>query len=140
MRSALHCLLLFSALWTLSFCGTSLIYVVNEAMNWTEAQEHCREKYTDLLTIESEKKMDYIAAALAGEMGHFWIGLKQKSEENTTSWIWSDGSYSSYEFWDNGQPDNSVGDNCVQLWSDLLFQWNDVQCCWPGPFICYEGE
>ncbi|XP_049338822.1 macrophage mannose receptor 1-like isoform X4 [Astyanax mexicanus] len=141
MRSALHCLLLFSALWTLSFCGTRQFYVVNTAKNWTEAQKYCREKFTDLATIQNQEEVDAVKSALNGASGHFWIGLRQNPEQKTIrSWIWSDGSNFSYSNWVHGQPNNHVGDNCVQLRTEYGYGWDDVFCYSPFQFICYKEQ
>ncbi|KAL6491169.1 hypothetical protein MHYP_G00015140 [Metynnis hypsauchen] len=138
MSSALYLVLLFSALWTLSFCGTRQFYVVNESKNWTDAQKHCRGNFTDLATIESQEEMNALVAVLNGTGNLSWIGLRQKVQQNTASWIWSDGSNSSYRYWDTGEPNNPVGDNCVQLWYSPEYRWNDAGCKWPNPFICYK--
>uniref|UniRef100_A0A3B4CB55 C-type lectin domain-containing protein n=1 Tax=Pygocentrus nattereri TaxID=42514 RepID=A0A3B4CB55_PYGNA len=71
-----------TALWTLSFCGTRQFYVVNENKTWTDAQNYCRENFTDLATIESQEEMNSLVAVLKGKTGHFWIGL---IEQYTTS-------------------------------------------------------
>ncbi|KAI4871903.1 hypothetical protein NFI96_024315, partial [Prochilodus magdalenae] len=142
MSSALYVLLLFSALWTLSLCGTRHFHLVNKQKNWTEAQSYCREKFTDLATIESQQEMDALIAVLIGTGGHAWIGLREKDEPYRTvgnrSWTWSDGSNSSYRYWNTGDPNNAVGDNCVELCYGPEYRWNDAGCKFLNPFICYE--
>ncbi|XP_049338839.1 C-type mannose receptor 2-like [Astyanax mexicanus] len=138
MRSALHCLLLFSALWTLSFCGTRQFHVVNNKLNWTEAQKYCRENFTDLATIENQEEMDAVKAAVNGTSGHFWIGLRQIPEQQDGSWIWSDKSNPSYTDWNTGEPNSPEKDNCVELWSESEYRWNDAGCTYPSPFVCYK--
>ncbi|KAL7880762.1 hypothetical protein SRHO_G00030160 [Serrasalmus rhombeus] len=164
MSSALYLVLLFSALWTLSFCGTRQFYVVNEKKNWTDAQNYCRENFTDLATIESQEEMNALLAGVIGTEGLFWIGLSQNVEQNSVaqqmhvpaigpcpqistslqnqlrpeSWIWSDGSNSSYRYWKDQEPSHGVNENCVQLWYKPEYRWNDAQCCLPNPFICYK--
>ncbi|KAL7875540.1 hypothetical protein AOLI_G00105030 [Acnodon oligacanthus] len=69
MSSALYLVLLFSALWTLSFCGTRQFHVVNIKKNWTDAQKHCRANFTDLATIESQEEMNAVIAVLNGTRG-----------------------------------------------------------------------
>ncbi|KAL7880754.1 hypothetical protein SRHO_G00030080 [Serrasalmus rhombeus] len=139
MSSALYLVLLFSALWTLTFCGIRQFHVVNQDKTWTNAQKHCREKYTDLVTIESQEEMNALVAVLNGTAGLSWIGLRQKVQQSTAVWIWSDGSKSSYRYWNTGEPNNPVGDNCVQLNQSHEYRWNDAGCQWPNPFICYKG-
>ncbi|KAL7875535.1 hypothetical protein AOLI_G00104980 [Acnodon oligacanthus] len=142
MSSALYLVLLFSALWTLSFCGTRQFHVVNVQKNWTDAQKHCRANFTDLATIESQEEMNAVIAVLNGTAGNFWIGLRQKGQQSTAvinqSWNWSDGSNSSYRYWNDKEPNGGVGVYCVQLWESPGYRWNDAGCQWPGPFICYK--
>uniref|UniRef100_A0A3B1JDV5 C-type lectin domain-containing protein n=1 Tax=Astyanax mexicanus TaxID=7994 RepID=A0A3B1JDV5_ASTMX len=125
--------MLFTALCNRSFCGTRQFHVVNYNKSWTEAQKYCRENFTDLATIENQEEMNAVKAAINGSSGLFWIGLKIY-----TSWIWSDGSNSSYRNWSIGKPDNLVGDNCVQLLNESGYSWNDAGCIWGSPFICYK--
>ncbi|KAL7875543.1 hypothetical protein AOLI_G00105060 [Acnodon oligacanthus] len=138
MSSALYLVLLFSALWTLSFCGTRQFHVVNEKKTWTDAQKHCREKYTDLATIESQEEMNAVKAVLNGTAGDFWMGLKQKEKEENTCWMWSDGSNFSYSNWKAGEPNNHGTDNCGELWREDGYRWNDAVCSKTKPFVCYK--
>ncbi|XP_036452684.1 macrophage mannose receptor 1-like [Colossoma macropomum] len=137
MSSALYLILLFSALWTLSFCGTRQFHVVKVNKTWDEAQKHCRENFTDLATIESQEEMNALTAVLNGTKGYFWIGLRQKVQQNNISWIWSDGSNSSYRYWDAGEPNNNGSDNCGIL-CPSAYRWNDLHCNYLDPFVCYK--
>ncbi|XP_017538256.1 macrophage mannose receptor 1-like [Pygocentrus nattereri] len=137
MSSALYLVLLFSALWTLSFCWTPQFHVVEENKTWTDAQNYCRETFTDLATIENQEHMNAVKAVLTAAAGNAWIGLRRKI--NADSWIWSDGSNSSYRDWDTREPNNGVGDYCVQLLQDHEYRWNDECCQWANPFICYKA-
>ncbi|KAL7875557.1 hypothetical protein AOLI_G00105200 [Acnodon oligacanthus] len=141
MSSALYLVLLFSALWTLSFCWTRQFYVVNEEKTWTNAQKHCREEYTDLVTIESQEEMNAVIAVLSGKTGPFWIGLREKGQEgNSKSWIWSDGSQFSYSNWKTGEPNNNDHNNCGALLGNSGYRWNDEGCQWKHPFVCQEDQ
>ncbi|KAI4885548.1 hypothetical protein NFI96_021186 [Prochilodus magdalenae] len=152
MSSALYVLLLFSALCTLSLCGTHQFLLVNINKTWTEAQSYCREKFTDLATIESQQEMAILVAVVNGAGDRSWIGLREKAELNATkgncSWTWSDGSNFSYSYWNTGEPNgkepnsnepnNTASDNCVELWYGPEYKWNDAGCQHTKPFICYE--
>ncbi|KAL6491148.1 hypothetical protein MHYP_G00014930 [Metynnis hypsauchen] len=142
MSSALYLVLLFSALWTLSSCGTRIFYVVNERKNWTDAQNYCREKFTDLVTIENQQEMNALLALVTGTGGYFWIGLRQKAQQSTAIWIWSDGSNSSYRYWNPGEPNGGVGDYCVELsyYSAYgsTYRWYDSDCSWLRSLVCYK--
>ncbi|KAL6491166.1 hypothetical protein MHYP_G00015110 [Metynnis hypsauchen] len=156
MSSALYLVLLFSALWTLSFCGTRQFYIVTEKKTWADAQKHCREKFIDLATIESQEEMKAVEAVLKGKMGGFWMGLRQKENVNNTCfqgaaagpvmtsgvnrcWMWSDGSIFSYSNWKTGEPNNDGTDNCGELRLDNSYRWNDGACSYTTPFVCYKN-
>ncbi|KAI4887036.1 hypothetical protein NFI96_005193 [Prochilodus magdalenae] len=138
MSSALYVLLLFSALWTLSLCGTRHFHLVNVKKNWTEAQSYCRANYTDLATIESQQEMDAVLNLIGGTRSYFWIGLRL----NNKSWTWSDGSNSSYRYWNVGEPNGAASDYCVELsyypQYYSAYGWYDSPCDWSRSFICYE--
>ncbi|XP_037389958.1 macrophage mannose receptor 1-like [Pygocentrus nattereri] len=155
MSSALYLVLLFSALWTLSFCGTRQFHVVNQDKNWTDAQKYCRENFTDLATIESQEEMNALLAVLKRKTGYFWIGLRQKENVNNTCfqgaaagppmtsggnrcWTWSDGSKFSYSKWNSGEPNNDGTDNCGGLRSANIYRWNDGLCSYTNQFVCYN--
>uniref|UniRef100_A0A3B1K0I1 C-type lectin domain-containing protein n=1 Tax=Astyanax mexicanus TaxID=7994 RepID=A0A3B1K0I1_ASTMX len=68
----------FTILTYSQFC----FYVVNEGKTWTEAQKYCREKFTDLATIQNEEEMDTVKAIVNWRYSNYWIGLKMNPETN----------------------------------------------------------
>ncbi|XP_036453241.1 macrophage mannose receptor 1-like [Colossoma macropomum] len=138
MNSALHVILLFSGQWALTLCGTHQFHVVEESKNWTEAQKYCRDKFTDLATIESREEMDTVITIISGREGHFWIGLILTVENNTPSWIWSDGSQTSYRNWNTGQPDVKAN-YCGELRSEDAYRWTVIECNLLHKFVCYQN-
>ncbi|XP_066537357.1 snaclec 27-like [Hoplias malabaricus] len=56
---------------------------------------------------------------------------------NNSTWVWSDGSNSSYRDWYPGEPSNGPGEDCVQLWKNN--QWNNAYCSNPNAFVCYKS-
>ncbi|KAL0150006.1 hypothetical protein M9458_054665, partial [Cirrhinus mrigala] len=66
-------------------CLSSAVYhFVNQQMNWTEAQRYCREKHTDLVTINDMQEQNDIKQTVNGSVERVWIGLNR-----TNTWIWS---------------------------------------------------
>jgi hypothetical protein len=53
------------------------------------------------------------------------------------NWVLSDGSSATYLNWHTGQPDKELDhDDCVQVWPNQNFQWNDVYCEYSYWFYC----
>ncbi|XP_062372041.1 macrophage mannose receptor 1-like [Sardina pilchardus] len=117
-------------------------HVVKENKNWTEAQQHCREKFTDLATIDDMTEMEKVNSTIReADAGNAWIGLKKGS---SPKWQWSLADRDFYrenetEFrnWDVQQPDNGVQENCVFIGENG--KWHDSHCNHLNHFICYDG-
>ncbi|XP_041799008.1 C-type mannose receptor 2-like [Chelmon rostratus] len=119
-------------------------YYVNLAVNWADAQHYCREKYTDLATIES---MDDISR-LKPDFSYTWawIGLKDDPESwkgdlgnDSNSWRWSttgETSKTGYQSWDVNEPNSKkANENCVLMANDG--KWRDANCQFSLSFVCY---
>ncbi|XP_034538170.1 L-selectin-like [Notolabrus celidotus] len=113
-------------------------HYIADSMNWNEAQTYCREKYTDLATIESPEEMEQVKkiALLSGLNSEVWIGVFSK-----ILWKWSDnytGSGAEYKKWSTPyQPSFKNADElCVQLHKG---KWADFNCSFESPFMCYRG-
>ncbi|KAE8279385.1 Snaclec stejaggregin-B subunit beta-1 Precursor [Larimichthys crocea] len=97
--------------------------VINEKMNWLQAQKYCRDKHTDLISGLTQLNQ---VKDLNPRTVNFWIGLFRDT------WRWSDGSSSSFRNWDP-----EVGDkNCALLKSSG--QWRSADCDMKKPFFCYD--
>ena len=54
-----------------------------------------------------------------------WIGLNDIDNENT--FVWADGSSSTYRKWNSGEPNDSGGnEDCVHIFGTEY--WNDIPC------------
>uniref|UniRef100_A0A8C1NYU9 C-type lectin domain-containing protein n=2 Tax=Cyprinus carpio TaxID=7962 RepID=A0A8C1NYU9_CYPCA len=114
-------------------------HFVNQNMSWTEAQRYCREKYTDLVTINDmneQNDTNQLLQRVNSSADRVWIGLQD-------TWIWSlnnsdfyRGNESQFRKWGTNQPDGD-GD-CVYM--DHDGQWHDVDCSTTRHFICYNGS
>ncbi|XP_073326658.1 C-type lectin 1-like [Pagrus major] len=116
--------------------GLNVTFVLIETpMTWTEAQSYCRDHHTDLASVrntaENQEVKDVIPSGEAA-----WIGLFRDS------WKWSDGSNSSFRYWDQGygQPDNYGGnmEDCVVAALGRDGKWFDIPCGLKRPFVCYS--
>ncbi|XP_076145685.1 macrophage mannose receptor 1-like [Alosa pseudoharengus] len=115
-------------------------HVVKEQKTWTEAQQYCREEFTDLATIDDMTEMEKVKSMIheAGA-GDAWIGLMHVS---SPKWQWSLADRDFYreneaEFRScaQGQP-NQIDEEYVVMKEHG--KWHDFMCSHSFPFICYD--
>ncbi|KAG7474447.1 hypothetical protein JOB18_009006 [Solea senegalensis] len=121
-----------------------MYYYINQNMTWFQAQNYCREHYTDLATFDSyddtsmrEPTLSYKAA---------WIGLfddpkswKENLGNESNSWRWSvsgEAGKTTFEAWASGEPSFTNGsESCVVVNPDGT--WGDATCAGAYAFVCY---
>uniref|UniRef100_A0A8C4E2I4 C-type lectin domain-containing protein n=2 Tax=Dicentrarchus labrax TaxID=13489 RepID=A0A8C4E2I4_DICLA len=120
-------------------------HYVNMLMSWTEAQHYCREKYTDLATIESMDDISRLKPDFS--YNYAWIGLrddpkswKESMGNDSNSWRWSatgQTSKTGYHNWNVGQPNGEWSHaNCVSMGTNG--KWYDTDCNSLWSFVCYD--
>ncbi|XP_050927460.1 L-selectin-like [Lates calcarifer] len=102
-----------------------------------EAQSYCREKYTDLATIDNMEDVNLLTSMVdLSKMVYptysylAWIGLY----DDVNSWRWSlsDRSFytqeeADFRNWASGEPDNYISrEHCGQMKDDG--EWSDTGC------------
>uniref|UniRef100_A0A673B084 C-type lectin domain-containing protein n=1 Tax=Sphaeramia orbicularis TaxID=375764 RepID=A0A673B084_9TELE len=63
-------------------------YFINQSLTWSEAQNFCRVKHTDLATVNSMTHNEILVGIIERHLTNTWIGLTQGE---TRRWLWSDG-------------------------------------------------
>ncbi|CDQ84675.1 unnamed protein product [Oncorhynchus mykiss] len=129
-------IVLFTGLFLPSPCLPHQYHFVNMGKNWTEAQAYCRDKYTDLATIDNMEDMNRLL-----NLEHFgdynntvWIGMY----DDVNSWRWSLEDRAEFRNWQIGQPDNvNSNEHCVVMTEGG--EWQDEDCNEKPPFICYTS-
>uniref|UniRef100_A0A8C4F7R3 C-type lectin domain-containing protein n=1 Tax=Dicentrarchus labrax TaxID=13489 RepID=A0A8C4F7R3_DICLA len=106
--------------------SSSFIYV-NESKTWSEAQSYCREHYTDLASVRNQAENDQIENM--NQNRSVWIGLYRDS------WKWSDGSPTSFTYWNNNEPNGDYA--CAVIHNG---RWEDYDCDTTLYFVCEIGE
>ncbi|XP_060887652.1 putative C-type lectin domain family 20 member A [Labrus mixtus] len=129
-------------------CSPSLyvlrqFHYIDLNMTWADAQHYCRDKYSDLVTIESASDISRLNRP---DVSKAWIGLHDDPEDwktmgnETNSWRWSSTGATSktgYYNWVTNRPDNWRGEFCVMAKSSHV--WDDTDCNTGMWFLCYTA-
>ncbi|KAI5616069.1 macrophage mannose receptor 1 isoform X2, partial [Silurus asotus] len=114
--------------------------LVESNKTWYEAQNYCREKHTDLVSVRNHSENKEIwtvsiknsstCTQTSNAIKYVWIGLFNDS------WKWSDQSKSSFRYWNPDKPSNDL--ECAAVSGSEEHYWNNVSCTEQLPFICHE--
>ncbi|XP_019614682.1 PREDICTED: plasminogen-like [Branchiostoma belcheri] len=111
------------------------------------AQQTCEADGGRLADVKTEALNNFIVELISatGNAGDnsYWIGLNDKATEGT--YMWADGSRlasCAFSNWAPGEPNNGIGNeitigqDCIQLWRDYNYKWDDDHCWLEKHFIC----
>uniref|UniRef100_A0A3P9MYW3 C-type lectin domain-containing protein n=1 Tax=Poecilia reticulata TaxID=8081 RepID=A0A3P9MYW3_POERE len=124
-------------------------YYVDKLLTWPQAQQYCREHYTDLATFESMDDINRLEPNISYSWA--WIGLwddpnvwQSEMGNESNSWRWSatgETSKTGYQSWATGDPDFGYsGEMCALMVNNTLHKWGDERCQAIKVFICEQGD
>merc|ERR1719474_1841536 len=139
MTRLLNCF--FSFLWfaSPSLCcptgwtelGGSCYMVAPRTSTWYAAQTFCWEQGGYLAEITSMSEFSLLEQYLFIYETNYWIGLTDQAREGT--WIWSNSHVeATWTNWGPGEPNNIYGEDCVDMYNNMVHAWNDAPCDWEG--------
>jgi hypothetical protein len=112
-----------------------------EKLEWTEAQDACRNWGYALITIDSEEEDILLTEQIVeNDFDSTWIGYNDRGEGNEDDFSWIGAEGTGYENWADNEPnDRGNNEDCVEKRKGFDWQWNDRPCEDELSFIC-EGE
>jgi hypothetical protein len=112
-------------------------YAVCSALQtWDDARTDCMSLFSgDLVKIDDQAESDAILTMVQGSADIRWfIGLSDAVTEG--AFVWIDGTALGFDNWDAGEPNDSSGEDCVEVWTVNAWGWNDISCAMLDPYIC----
>ncbi|XP_033981471.1 uncharacterized protein LOC117478575 [Trematomus bernacchii] len=139
MEKVLLIIIALSGLSAVSSHAERQYHFVSEAKTMSEAQRYCREKHTDLATVDSMEVVELLNN-MAGQYNQSaWIGLY----DDRDSWKWSMSDPSFYEpgkiefkQWGSGEPGAWHHEQCTFVNSGGT--WGDQDCNHPLRVVCFD--
>ena len=101
------------------------MFEVSTPINWLDAQSSCAIWGGDLTSITTERENNYLNTIITNSVGNCWIGLNDRDEEGTYTWI--DGTTVSYTNW-TSTPSDDTNSNCVRINNAGNGMWESVSC------------
>ena len=113
--------------------GESDYYIsTNVDTNWYAAEEMSSNVGGHLVSITSEEENDFIHSITEQYgLNEAWIGFTDETTEG--DWEWTTGEDVVFTNWAEGEPNDSGGEDCAEIWYEGT--WNDAPCEWDIPFI-----
>ncbi len=113
-----------------------------DARPWQAARDFCDGAGFNLAAIGDDAEDAYLYGQLrAAGLDDTWIGLNDRQTEE--EFVWSNGEPFVYNNWDDGEPNDSRGEDCVIILMsppERASFWDDRPCDRNYPFICERGQ
>jgi len=118
--------------------GTHSYLVCTSDKRWTQARDFCTAQGYYLATVNNWDEQDMLLDELEDYDDSFWIGLNDRGHGNEGDFTWVNGESATFRAFDDGQPDNWFGEDCVEMnWRrDGTDDWNDQDCNNYDYFLC----
>ncbi|XP_051501859.1 macrophage mannose receptor 1-like isoform X2 [Myxocyprinus asiaticus] len=109
----------------------NFILVKDQVRTWYEAQNYCRQNYTDLATVRNISDQNKLKQLMEQQSMYtnIWIGLFRDF------WKWSDGTNITSFKWILGEPDNILH-NVACAYANSEGNTGDTACSDRHPFVC----
>ncbi|XP_038123157.1 C-type mannose receptor 2-like isoform X1 [Cyprinodon tularosa] len=109
--------------------GVDQYIPIEERMDWLDSRDHCRKKYTDLVSLRNDAEYQIVQNMSQGK--ELFVGLFRDS------WEWSDMSDSSFRYWRYRQEYiRKSSEDCVALLKTQSGKWGSKICTEAHPFLC----
>lgn len=109
--------------------------------DWTESKSYCESQGAHLAIIHTAEEQTFLWNLLPrGHWNVYWFGITDGQTED--EWRWVDGSLLVGGFWEVGEPNNHINEDCGYIVKTQVLErkpissWYDAPCSMSLPFIC----
>ncbi|XP_033981468.1 E-selectin-like [Trematomus bernacchii] len=139
MEKVLLIIIALSGLSAVSSHAERQYHFVSEAKTMSEAQRYCREKHTDLATVDSMEVVELLNNMAGQYKQSAWIGLHE--DRDTWKWSMSDPSFygpgeTEFRQWGPGEPGTFHDEQCTTFYSGGA--WHDYPCNTYFWVLCFD--
>ncbi|XP_061675625.1 CD209 antigen-like protein D [Syngnathoides biaculeatus] len=124
-----------------AFFNSSCYFMSRVSRSWSEAKETCESKQAHLAIILTPEEQTFVWELLPrGHWNAYWIGVTDGHTEDR--WVWVDGTELVGGFWEEGEPNNHIDEDCGYIVKTVVLErvavrsWYDAPCDMYRPFIC----
>ncbi|XP_078613677.1 alpha-N-acetylgalactosamine-specific lectin-like [Branchiostoma floridae x Branchiostoma japonicum] len=103
---------------------------------YNESRATCHEEGGRLATVKNIETHNFLANHVrATTKAHTWIGLTDEATEGL--WVWDDGTLLVGDgIWGTKEPNGGTRENCVHIYPDKDYRWNDSTCPSSYYYMC----
>ncbi|XP_056154031.1 C-type lectin domain family 4 member E-like [Lampris incognitus] len=121
--------------------NSSCYYISDDSDDWDLSQSFCQGEGAHLAIVTTVEEQTFLWDLLPREHWNgFWIGVTDGHTED--EWKWVDGTRLVSSFWEDGEPNNHLDEDCVYIVKTLKHErvavksWYDSPCHLSWRFIC----
>ncbi|XP_076021601.1 CD209 antigen-like protein C isoform X2 [Genypterus blacodes] len=121
--------------------NSSCYFISRNTRDWPESQSYCQSQGGHLAIILSAEEQTFLWDRLPrGHWNAFWFGITDEHTED--QWKWVDGTPLVDSFWEVGEPNNHINEDCGYIVKTQVLKrvavrsWYDAPCSMPRNFIC----
>ncbi|XP_029920224.1 C-type lectin domain family 4 member M-like [Myripristis murdjan] len=121
--------------------NSSCYFISRVSRDWMESQTFCQSKGGHLAIIHSAEEQTFLWELLPrGHWNAYWFGISDEHTED--EWKWVDGTPLVGGFWEEGEPNNHIDEDCGYIVKTRKLErvavksWYDAPCTMYWPFIC----
>ncbi|XP_053378990.1 C-type lectin domain family 4 member K-like [Mercenaria mercenaria] len=118
----------------------SFYLVGKEAKNWPEAVGVCKTLGAYLAEVEDSSENDFLTSlaktTYKNSSGYgAWLGGSDSSKEGI--WIWENSKTNiTFDNWKTDEPNGNRNENCLHMYRQVNWKWNDIRCTKEMGYIC----